>query len=208
MEVLADKGSVSRREKLKAPKSDAGARHVPINRYARDVLTGHLLDWGADGFVIKKRQGKGDSEPLSVGKVTELFTELMRAAEMVKEDGHTPLFTLHALRHFHISARLELGTQYLDIVHDVGHEDAATTLGTYGHRLTGKLDAPIWRERFSPSDPSEAGQDRLAIEGAQPGRAPKQLGCPWVADAVRLLETGVRVRRGCAAARARYVYDV
>ena len=192
MEVLPDKGSLARREGLKAPKSDAGIRDIPINRYTWGVLTSHFLDYGTDGFVIKNRQA--DSEPLSVGKVSKHFSDLMRAAEMTKEDGHTPLFTLHALRHFHVSARLELGHNVLEIVDNIGHEDAATTLGTYGHRLTGKLDAPIWRERFSPSDPSEAGQDRLAIEGAQPGRAPKKLGCPWVADAVRLLETGVRVR--------------
>jgi hypothetical protein len=189
LEVLPEKGGVTRREGLTSPKTDAGARHVPINRFAWDSVTSHLLDYGNDGFVIKNRQNKG--KHVSEGETTRLFTDLMRAAKLTKEDGHTPLFKLHALRHFHISARIELGHNILEIVDNVGHEDAATTLGTYGYRLTGKLDAPIWRERFGPSEP---GQQDLAIEAAQPSRAPKQLGCPWVADAVRLLETGVRVR--------------
>ncbi len=190
LEVLPDEGSNSKWDKLKEPKSPAGARHVPIRRYLYDACVDHFATVGFDGFVVKNRLHP--DKPLPMNDVSDNFRELMRDAELTKPDSDEEiLWPAHANRHFHISARLLNGESVLVIAEEVGHEDASTTLKTYGHVLKGHRDiAPIWKERFQLS---AEGQGRL-IEGEVIEYKPEPLAIecsrPWPAEAVRLLQSG------------------
>lgn len=152
--VLTIRHSLSRFDGLKAPKTQAGERTVPmsppvlamLDRY-RDALGGEPT-----GFVLRNRDGR----PVYVERVVTrgAWTRLMVDAGAVDAQGR-PKYTLHALRHGNVSMLIEEGLDLFQIKHVVGHSRIATTADIYGHlmpesqRARMALDAV--GERFSHS---------------------------------------------------------
>jgi integrase len=128
------------------PKTDAGFRKVPLTIRAQEILEEHAIIYKEFfgklvGHVVRNDR-KAEFIP---GGAVEGFAPLMRKAGLLKEDGKTPKFTFHALRHWCAShwMRSTGGDVHL-VAKWLGHARASTTLNTYGHCL----DDAAGRERF------------------------------------------------------------
>lgn len=210
--IDAEKGSVSVVDGLKEPKSDAGARSVPMCQYLYDAFLDHIHESGShEGFVIKNSKHPDSPTPTGPQEITKSHREMMRAAGMVKENGKTIKFTTHGLRHWYISMCMKLGINSLNVSRRVGHAQPSFTMNIYGHVLDGDEDGlpadvdPIWKARLSRANPDlpriidATASEILMIEGPRlaetahedsrvPPAAP-----PWIPEAIRLLEGGWRV---------------
>jgi integrase len=126
---------------FKAPKSAAGKRAVSLSPSTVAILRTHkreqqerrlLLGLGrtpADGFVF----AAVDGTTLKPATLTQAWKRTMARMK-------TPEFTLHCLRHYHVSALISAGIDILSVSRRIGHSSAALTLRVYGHLLKQKDD--------------------------------------------------------------------
>lgn len=207
--VIDKEGNNSAIDGLKVPKSEAGVRSIPIPQILYDELLDHIHNTGSqEGFIIKNAKNPDSPKPPHPEKISESHRQMMRDAGLVKADGKTPRFHLHALRHWYGSMQMRLGINLMNISKRIGHARPSTTTDMYGHVLDGDEDGlkedvnPIWRERFARANP---GLPRL-IEGTVDSSTLIELeatevssvvipdnAMPWVPEAVRLLNGGWRV---------------
>ncbi len=125
--------SLSRVDGLKAPKTAAGERVVPMSEIVHAMLSRYRATVESPaGYVLRKRDGsKVDVERI----VTQTaWRRLMTDAEVVDADGE-PKFSLHGLRHAAVSMLIEEGLDLFQIKHIVGHSRIATTADVYGHLM-------------------------------------------------------------------------
>jgi integrase len=126
---------------FKAPKSAAGKRAVSLSPSTVAILRAHkreqqerrlALGLGrtpADGFAFAGLDG-------SVLKPATLTQAWKRTMARMGQ----PEFTLHCLRHYHVSALISAGIDILSVSRRIGHSNAALTLRVYGHLINQKDD--------------------------------------------------------------------
>ena len=122
--------SLSQLDGLKAPKTKAGVRDVPISPTVLDVLLEAHVAQGspATGHVVKNHQG-GKIRPTHLWT---LWKHVAAKAGLVDEQG-VPLYHFHALRHVAASLLIADGLTPLHVKTFIGHARVSTTLDVYGH---------------------------------------------------------------------------
>lgn len=122
--------SLSQLDGLKAPKTQAGIRDVPISPTVLDVLLEAHVAQGspATGHVVKNHQG-GKIRPTHLWT---LWKHVATKAGLVDERG-IPLYHFHALRHVAASLLIADGLTPLHVKTFIGHARVSTTLDVYGH---------------------------------------------------------------------------
>lgn len=118
---------------LKAPKTEAGIRWVPMVPPLRSALL-HLhehLGRPADGPIFVSRSGK-----LFGGSMIHLtyWQPALRRAGIIEKGGKPP-YHLHALRHVAASLLLAGGVDVVALSKMIGHKKPSTTLDVYSHLL-------------------------------------------------------------------------
>lgn len=119
--------------RLGAPKTDSGARVVPIDGFTVEVLRRHRERqegerqlwgeaWEENGLVFTK-EGGGMLRP---DAVTVLFRKLVARAEV-------PRIRLHDLRHTHASLALAAGIDIKVVSDRLGHSTTTITADLYTH---------------------------------------------------------------------------
>ena len=137
------------------PKSDAGARTVPVVGRLRRLLVAHKLATGRrdDALVF----GRSALHPFTPSTVARRAREAWTAAndaeaerlgrELTDGEGLRPI-TLHEARHSTASYLVDAGANDLELAAVIGHSDPRTTKTIYAHlfadscaRVGTKLDA-------------------------------------------------------------------
>ncbi|QIB36540.1 tyrosine-type recombinase/integrase [Ancylobacter pratisalsi] len=129
--VLRLRHSYSRIDKLKAPKTKAGKRSVPMSSPIRAVLQQIWEGHGRPtaGYVLTGRRGL----PFCPNKLTSFhWPATMKHAGLLDEKG-TPLFSMHEMRHAYVSLLAEQNLPPLVISRLVGHSKIAVTMDVYAH---------------------------------------------------------------------------
>jgi len=110
------------RGKLKAPKTEAGARTVDLPA----GLARRLWDLGGDatGPIFHTRTGARLSD-----------RNLARVLEAAAERASVPGVTHHSFRHTHGSILLDEGWTVAEVAERLGHADPAITARVYSHRM-------------------------------------------------------------------------
>lgn len=115
---------------LKAPKTFAGIRDVPMPDPVFQALT--ILHEASGkpelGHVITAHSGRA----MYPAELWEYYRDLCRRAGLA-DDGGKPLFHLHALRHAAASLAIAKGLSPLHVKTFIGHARVATTMDIYGH---------------------------------------------------------------------------
>ncbi|CAB4785742.1 MAG: tyrosine-type recombinase/integrase [Actinobacteria bacterium] len=125
---------------LKAPKSKAGTRSVPVPSVVLDVLAAHVQQFGAgrDGVLMHT-----DGEYLSNNQLNYQWRRAQVGAGHVKGS-----LRFHWLRHAFASSLISAGVSVKAVADAMGHENPAVTLRTY---------ASLW--------PGDDDRIRTALEG-------------------------------------------
>ncbi|WP_376957727.1 site-specific integrase [Azospirillum sp. A26] len=129
--VILVRHSYSVIDGLKAPKSRAGVRDIPMAAPVRAALLQLQVELGegATGLVMKTNRGT----PLKPDDMYYWYWRpLCIAAGLVSEDGGAK-YHFHALRHAAVSLLIEQGLPPLHIKRIVGHASISLTMDTYGH---------------------------------------------------------------------------
>lgn len=124
-------------DKVKAPKTSAGVRDVPMPQPVIDVVQAYLAHAEPDarGLVFRGRGG----EPWYSASWTKVWHALLlRAGFPPRQDGDWRHF--HALRHFAGSAWLEAGVPLAEVSRLMGHADVSITARVYAHAIVGTLE--------------------------------------------------------------------
>jgi integrase len=140
---------------LKAPKSKAGVRDLPMPLRVADALSTHLRDFPP--VEVTMPWGRPDGAPVTVRL---LFTDedgqpvTRKAWSTIWRDIATragcPEVDFHHLRHFAVSGLIRHGATLEEVRVFAGHSDARTTYQTYMHlwedspaRTLSALDAAL-----------------------------------------------------------------
>ena len=141
-------GGWGSRLRLGPPKTEASRRKVQTTFRVRNILDEHAVLYKelfgkCIGHVIRSSRPNALHDFTAPHEISNIFRSTLRGAGLVKEDGKSPKFSLHALRHWCASNWVK----HLDI-HRVskmlGHSNASMTLDTYGYYI----DDPETREKF------------------------------------------------------------
>ena len=134
--------------KLGPTKTEASRRKVQTTFRVRKILDEHAILYKdlfgkCIGYVIRSTRPNCLHDFIPPHELSSIFRRALRRAGLVKEDGKSPKFSLHKLRHWSASSWVK----HLDI-HRVskmlGHSNASMTLDTYGYYI----DDPDTREKF------------------------------------------------------------
>lgn len=128
---------VDGKETVKAPKTKAGNRVIPIPNTLAEILRKERLNYktnklkfGKDfvdkGYVISKPNG----EPYKPDGISIHYERFMY--KMESEYG-IPYKSLHKLRHTYASLLIDNGTNPKVLQKALGHQDITMSLGTYAH---------------------------------------------------------------------------
>jgi integrase len=149
------------------PKTDAGARSIPIPEWLRDELVELLAvraekrgtPTAADEYLFLTRYGN----PINRDKFRQnvIRPALVRA-------GLPESIRTYDLRHTHASLLIHLNANVLEVAQRMGHTDAAVTLRQYGHLFEGTqaaLTAKLEAERVRTESPTpDHGHDAAVID--------------------------------------------
>ncbi len=116
---------------LRAPKSKAGVRTVPMAPQVLAALSQLEKDLGENrtGYVFHMRSGK----PLHPAHISNHYWKpIAREAGLVREDGSLK-YSFHSLRHAAASLWIEQGLAPFYIKKIIGHASVAMTYDVYGH---------------------------------------------------------------------------
>lgn len=133
------------RLRVRASKTDAGERDVPILPVLRDELLARRassLFTSPDDPVFCTRAGKPLSKANTRTRI--LGVAHRRADDMLEAAGLSPLperLTQHSLRHTYISLRVAIGDDIATIAQDAGHADMSTTFRIYTHVMRADEEA-------------------------------------------------------------------
>jgi integrase len=219
VKVDEKKGSFSRTDGIKGPKSAASARTVPMNPILHNIMVRYAALVGTTGPVFRNARGGGDRRN---------YDSFRLQLHMAQREAGVPECTFHALRHFAGSAWLAQGMRTQDVSWLMGHSDHNTTMRTYAHQLKGDDHArqvlseqvtrfpgiphslvvsPAELARLPELPPPEAPADGNVIADIRPLYQPSQMGnvapfeavptieippeAPqWLGYAVKLLQSG------------------
>lgn len=134
-------------ETIKAPKTKAGNRVIPIPNSLAEILRQERLNYktnklkfGKDfvdkGYVISKPNG----EPYKPDGISIHYERFMYRME---SDYGIPYKSLHKLRHTFASLLIDNGANPKVIQKALGHEDITMTLGTYAHAYSNRQQQEI-----------------------------------------------------------------
>lgn len=134
-------------ETVKAPKTKAGNRVIPIPNSLADILRKERLNYktnklklGKDfidkGYVVSKPNG----EPYRPDGISIHYERFMYRME---SDYGIPYKSLHKLRHTYASLLIDNGANPKVIQKALGHEDITMTLGTYAHAYANRQQQEI-----------------------------------------------------------------
>jgi integrase len=119
------------------PKSEAGARTVPLLGVLRDYLDEQKLRTGRDGEDLVL--GRTRCQPPTPSTVRARATKAWRAAKLAP-------ITLHECRHTFASLLIAAGTNPKGVQEYMGHASITMTFDQYGHLFPGSRDEA--RERM------------------------------------------------------------
>lgn len=120
-------------DELKAPKTPAGVRDVPMPRHLRDMLD----DWLARFHVENSRDlvfCTSSGGRIIYAHFHKGWRFLLARAGLVR-DGNNLHF--HALRHFAASWMIAIGWPLMDVASVLGHSKFDMTLRVYAHPIVG-----------------------------------------------------------------------
>lgn len=161
--VIRIKHSLSRFDGLKAPKTAAGIRTLPISppTFTMLLMLKASHRYGeCKGHVYRTNDGR-PVKPDEARRNT--FYKVMFAAGL-STSRTRPLFNLHSLRHAALSLLAEKGIPPLHLKRIAGHKSIQTTMDIYGHLFPGDdADARI--------------MGSVAAQFALPAPAPTRQGC-------------------------------
>lgn len=122
--------SLSKVDGLKAPKSHAGLRSVPMSEPVYAILKQVADQAGEDqsGFVLLNPWGG----PVRPDKGPYYWKAVMQRANLLGDDGKVK-YSFHTLRHAAVSLMIAQGLDALRIKGIVGHASVSVTLDIYGH---------------------------------------------------------------------------
>lgn len=125
--------SVTQYDHVKAPKTAAGVRMVPMPQ----PVAATLQDYAP--YVVQERRGllfrsKSGRKLVDVG-FYKMWERALERAELAPR-------RFHALRHFAGSAWLEAGLSLPEVSRLMGHADTAITAKIYSHAITGAAHMP------------------------------------------------------------------
>lgn len=143
VEVDADSGSFDSRTKaMDAPKSEAGARKVPISAALRELLIEHRARVGTGGLVfcrgnLSVGHGRGyERAPFEPSAVTQAAREAFEAAGLTSVTLHDCRHTFASLMIAAMAAKGVFNPKLLQVV--LGHSSLAQTYDRYGHLFPGQ----------------------------------------------------------------------
>jgi len=120
---------------FKAPKSNRSARTLPLPQVTLDHLRrheiaqkAHRLAQGAEFVDHDLVFPAPDGGPWAPRKVTKAFAGIVAKASIRR-------FSIHGLRHTHITELLRAGVHSKVVSERAGHSSVAFTLQRYGHAL-------------------------------------------------------------------------
>jgi integrase len=179
------------RLRMRASKTDAGVRYVPLLPALRDELLAHKARAGTEPPELVFTTRDGHARDRNAARTRCLHPAVEVANERLEEAGVTPLpegLTLHGLRHSYVSLRLAVGHDIATVAQDAGHADPVITASTYTHvmrldegereRLRALVDGVEWAPAGTEgSQVASAGSDdeptfgsTMRVRGvAQPG---------------------------------------
>jgi len=142
--VISVRKSITRKNEIKGPKTEAGVRDVPFPPHLVDLFRswrlehyrinegGYLFYVGVQGSSLKKFAG---------GDMAHSWYDLMARADIPPlAPGKHKHF--HSLRHFAASYWIDSGLPVTEVAHMLGHATFDETLQTYAHPLV-KRDRQI-----------------------------------------------------------------
>jgi integrase len=126
--IIHVKYSFSEKDGLKAPKSRAGERSVPMAPNLYDALLSLRSDQGrsGSGFVLT-----GTDRPIRPFNAINGWQAIVAEIGLIRADGRH--FTFHALRHAAASLWIRSGLAPLAVKKLMGHASIKMTMDVYGH---------------------------------------------------------------------------
>ena len=128
--VILVRHNMTEWEVLKAPKTRAGVRDVPVPAHVLEMLQ----RWIARHYVVNELSlifTHKNGRVLSAQAFGSDWRALLREASVVT--GDEPGFHFHALRHFAASWMIDNGMPIMDVALLLGHSRFDMTLQTYAH---------------------------------------------------------------------------
>ena len=124
--------SMTRFDELKAPKTSAGERTVPMPRHVQELLA----DWLAHSYVTNERRvllvnRNGKSGQTLFSNFNTSWRRLLDRAGL--SPLGQPAYNFHALRHFAASWAMQMGMAPPDVAAFLGHRTFDMTLQVYAH---------------------------------------------------------------------------
>ncbi|GAA3259896.1 integrase-like protein [Lactococcus lactis subsp. lactis] len=132
--TLNIQGIQGRKRELLSPKTINSYRTISINDRCVEILKEFKTDLKDVDFVYVDDRGRTFSRITLVGYFQKICSNL--------ENKNSRSFTLHMLRHSHISLLVELGVPIKTIMQRVGHSDEKMILQVYSH-VTEKMETDL-----------------------------------------------------------------
>ncbi|TNC07109.1 site-specific integrase [Methylobacterium terricola] len=137
--VIRVRHSLTKDDVLKAPKTAAGVRDVPLPHHVAYLIQ-NWMD------VHRRQEPRGlifrmlDGAMIEHTNHRDLWLGLLERAGVSCDVGaDRDVFHFHALRHFNASLLVQMGMPVTDVAQMLGHEKFDTTLQTYAHPMVGAV---------------------------------------------------------------------
>lgn len=128
--------NLDRTDTLKAPKTKAGVRDVPMPRHVAEMLRAYISDYAVkDDRDLIFRTPEGYS--YFSGNFNNRWQDLLERCGFAKHDTEKRTFHFHALRHFAASWMIECGWSLPTVAGLLGHSTFDMTLQIYAHAVAG-----------------------------------------------------------------------
>lgn len=112
------------------PKTEAGARTIPVPRRLSDMLSANQREnMLPTDYIFHTRT----HQPWSQANIELAWKQILELAQV-------PHRTFHKLRHYHASMLIENNVSFLDVSKRLGHANPSITVRTYSHSTPGYED--------------------------------------------------------------------
>ena len=135
--VISVRYSLSQFDGLRGPKTEHGIREIPMPPPVREALQliGGRSGWPRTGYVFRKSNGR----PITGSEIySTCFKPAMQRAGLVMDNGTTPKFRFHAIRHGFASLLHDSGTELVIAATIMGHSKKTMMTLHYTHPLDQK----------------------------------------------------------------------
>lgn len=132
--IIHVRTSASMADGIKAPKSKAGVRNIPMSRPVRSTIEWAKSDAKAmrSEYVISNAWG----QRMIPTSCYDLWQSVMKDAGLSLPDGK-PKYSFHSLRHAAASLLIEQGLDAFVLKTIIGHAKVSITMDIYGHLFNG-----------------------------------------------------------------------